>query len=206
MAADSCNYKILSIGFYSRDTAVVAKELIGKLLVKRDGNLLLSGIITETEAYYGHDDPASHAFRGKTPRASIMFGRAGIAYVYFCYGIHHMLNAVTEKENIPGAVLIRAVLPVSGINVMCARRNTSDIKKLADGPGKLTAAFCIGSGDNGKDLTAGGNSPGGLTINELAVMPDETSILRTPRIGISNAKEKYLRFVLKDPDGFKNLL
>jgi DNA-3-methyladenine glycosylase len=205
-ATDSCNCKILGRGFYSRDTAVVAKELLGKLLVKRDENLLLSGIITETEAYYGHDDPASHAFRGRTPRANIMFGKAGIAYVYFCYGKHYMLNAVTERENVPGAVLIRAVLPVNGTDIMCKRRNTSDIKKLANGPGKLTAAFCIGLDDNGKDLTAAGNSPGDLTINELAVIPDETSILRTPRIGISNAKEKYLRFVLKDPDRFKNLL
>ncbi|HEX7561009.1 MAG TPA: DNA-3-methyladenine glycosylase [Candidatus Humimicrobiaceae bacterium] len=205
-ATDSCNCKILERGFYSRDTAVVAKELIGKLLVKRDENLLLSGIITETEAYYGYDDPASHAFRGRTPRANIMFGRAGIAYIYFCYGMYHMLNAVTEREDVPGAVLIRAVLPVNGKDIMGSRRNTTDIKKLANGPGKLTTAFCISLGDNGKDLTDSGNSPGGLTINELGLMPDESSILQTPRIGISNAKEKYLRFVLKDPDRFKKLV
>jgi DNA-3-methyladenine glycosylase len=203
---DSCKCKILDRGFYSRDTAVVAKELLGKLLVKRDENLMLSGIITETEAYYGHDDPASHAFRGRTPRANIMFGRAGIAYVYFCYGMYHMLNAVTEREDVPGAVLIRAVLPVCGTDIMCSRRNTSDIKKLANGPGKLTTAFCIGSDDNGKDLTVAGNSPGDLTIIELAAIPDEASILQTTRIGISSAKEKYLRFVLKDPDRFKKLV
>jgi DNA-3-methyladenine glycosylase len=205
-ATDSCGYKILDREFYSRDTAVVAKELIGKLLVKRNENLLLSGIITETEAYYGYDDPASHAFRGRTPRANIMFGRAGIAYIYFCYGMYHMLNAVTEREDVPGAVLIRAVLPVNGTDIMCLRRNTTDIKKIANGPGKLTTAFCISLGDNGRDLTDGSNSPVGLTINELGLMPCESGILQTPRIGVSNAKEKYLRFVLKDPDRFKKLV
>jgi DNA-3-methyladenine glycosylase len=103
-------------------------------------------------------------------------------------------------------VLIRAVLPVNGTDIMCSRRSTTDIKKLANGPGKLTTAFSISLGDNGKDLTDAGNSPVGLTINELGLMPGESSILRTPRIGISNAKEKYLRFVLKDTDRFKKLV
>jgi len=198
MSIDSNDYKILDRGFYSRDTAIVAKELIGKLLVKKIQGQQLNGIITETEAYYGKNDPASHAFRGRTPRAEIMFGSAGFAYVYFCYGMYYMLNAVTEREGIPGAVLIRAVLPISGTDTMAMRRNTRDIKKLANGPGKLTIAFCIDFSDNGKDLTGGCNNSVDLTIHDLDINLDSRNILQTPRIGITNAKEKQLRFVLKD--------
>lgn len=198
MSIDSDNYKILNRGFYSRDTATVAKELIGKLLVKKYQERQLSGIIIETEAYYGETDPASHAFHGRTPRAEIMFGKAGLAYVYFCYGMYYMLNAITEKEEVPGAVLIRALFPISGIDIMSIRRNTGDIKKLANGPGKTTIALCIDISDNGKDLTGTGNLPGDLTIHDLGIAPDSASILQTPRIGISSAKEKHLRFVLKD--------
>jgi DNA-3-methyladenine glycosylase len=198
MSIDSGNYKILDRGFYSRDTATVAKELIGKLLVKKYRDRELNGIITETEAYYGENDPASHAFRGRTPRAKIMFGRAGLAYVYFCYGMYYMFNAVTEREEVPGAVLIRAVLPISGTDIMIMRRNTREIKKLANGPGKLTRAFGIDFSDNGKDLTGGCNSSCDLTIHGLDSKLDSRNILQTPRIGITNAKEKRLRFVLKD--------
>jgi DNA-3-methyladenine glycosylase (3mg) len=198
MSIDSGNYKMLDRGFYSRDTAIVAKELIGKLLVKKYQDQQLNGIIIETEAYYGESDPASHAFRGRTPRTEIMFGRAGLAYVYFCYGMYYMLNAVTEREEIPGAVLIRAVLPISGTGIMRIRRNTMDIKKLANGPGKLTIAFGIDFSDNGKDLTGGCNNSDDLTIHELDINLDSRNILQTPRIGITNAKEKHLRFVLKD--------
>ena len=134
MSIDSDNYKILNRGFYSRDTATVAKELIGKLLVKKYQDRQISGIIIETEAYYGETDPASHAFRGRTPRSEIMFGKAGIAYIYFCYGMYYMLNAVTEREEIPGAVLIRALLPISGIDIMSMRRNTGRYKKTCKWP------------------------------------------------------------------------
>jgi DNA-3-methyladenine glycosylase len=198
MTIDSDNYKILNRGFYSRDTAIVAKELIGKLLVKKYQDLQISGIITETEAYYGETDPASHAFRGRTPRTEIMFGKAGLAYIYFCYGMYYMLNVVTEREEIPGAVLIRALLPISGTDIMSMRRNTRDIKKLANGPGKITIALCIDINDNGKDLTYTRNLPGDLTIHNLGIAPCSNNILQTPRIGISTAKEKHLRFVLKD--------
>ena len=194
----SANYKILDREFYSRDTATVAKELIGKVLVKKYQRQQLSGIIIETEAYYGETDPASHAFHGRTPRADIMFGKAGLAYVYFCYGMYYMLNAVTEREEVPGAVLIRSVLPISGTDIMSVRRNTNDIKKLANGPGKLTIAFGIDSDDNGKDLTGEGNPLGDLTIHELYISLDSINILQTPRIGISIAKDEQLRFVLKD--------
>jgi len=90
--------QVLNESFYERDTSIVAKELLGKILIKRTEGQDLGGFIVETEAYYGDTDPASHAFRGKTPRSEIMFDRAGIAYVYFCYGIYNLLNAVTEKK------------------------------------------------------------------------------------------------------------
>ncbi len=198
MSIDSGNYKILNRGFYSRDTATVAKELIGKLLVKKYQDRQISGIIIETEAYYGENDPASHAFRGRTPRTEIMFGKAGLAYIYFCYGMYYMLNVVTEREEIPGAVLIRALLPISGTDIMSKQRNTGDIKKLVNGPGKITIALCIDLNDNGRDLTCTGNLPGDLTIHDLGTEQCSNNILQTPRIGISSAKEKYLRFVLKD--------
>ncbi|MCJ7471611.1 MAG: DNA-3-methyladenine glycosylase, partial [Actinobacteria bacterium] len=106
---------ILNRNFYSRDTSRVAKDLLGKVLVKESGGITTSGIIVETEAYYGPDDPASHAYGGSTPRSSIMFGKAGIAYVYLCYGVYWLLNIVTEEKTIPGAVLIRGLAPVGGI-------------------------------------------------------------------------------------------
>jgi DNA-3-methyladenine glycosylase len=198
MFNNSNNYKILSRGFYSRDTATVAKELIGKALVRQYHDRQISGIITETEAYYGETDPASHAFRGRTPRSEIMFGKAGIIYIYFCYGMYYMLNVVTEREEVPGAVLIRSLLPLSGIDIMSMRRNTGDIKNLVNGPGKITIALSIDMKDNGKDLTCTGNLTDDLTILDQGMTPDNNIILQTPRIGISYAKDKNLRFVLKD--------
>ncbi len=118
------NLQVLNESFYERDTSLVAKELLGKILIRRTEGQTLGGFIVETEAYYGDTDPASHAFRGKTPRSKIMFGRAGIAYVYFCYGMYNLLNAVTEKQDMPGAVLIRALEPVYGIEIMKKRRKT----------------------------------------------------------------------------------
>jgi DNA-3-methyladenine glycosylase len=98
---------ILNRSFYIRDTSRVAKDLLGKVLVKESGGNKVSGIIVETEAYYGPGDPASHASGGPTPRSRVMFGKAGIAYVYLCYGVYWLLNIVTEEKTIPGAVLIR---------------------------------------------------------------------------------------------------
>ncbi len=109
---------ILDRSFYIRDTSIVAKDLLGKVLVKESGGITISGIIVETEAYYGPDDPASHAFGGPTPRSRIMFGQAGMAYVYLCYGVHWLLNIVTEVKGTPGAVLIRGLAPQEGIGIM----------------------------------------------------------------------------------------
>ncbi|MBM3705923.1 MAG: DNA-3-methyladenine glycosylase [Actinobacteria bacterium] len=194
--------KILKSVFYSRDTLVVAEELIGKILVRKTGHNVLAGAIIETEAYYGQGDPASHAFRGKTPRASIMFGRAGIAYVYFCYGMYWLLNAVTEIVDVPGAVLIRSVMPLSGVEQMCENRKTDDIKNLANlanGPGKLTQAFGIDTKDNGKDLTDPDSGINICYFKQAAGYLPHLKISRTSRVGVSAGKEKLFRFFLENP-------
>ncbi|MCD4669336.1 MAG: DNA-3-methyladenine glycosylase [Actinomycetia bacterium] len=189
---NDCSRFILKRSFFQRDTAQVAKDLLGKILAKRSGTKTFSGIITETEAYYGIGDPASHAFRGMTPRSRLMFGKAGIAYIYLCYGMYWLLNAVTEEEGIPGAVLIRGLKPLEGIKGMKKRRKVSDKKRLADGPGKLTIAMGVNGADNGRDMT--------IKESSLYIMegPDRSGKLRienTSRIGITDGKDRMLRYI-----------
>jgi len=185
---------ILSRNFYGRDTSRVAKDLLGKVLVKESGGITTSGIIVETEAYYGPDDPASHAFRGTTPRSSIMFGKAGIVYVYLCYGVHWLLNIVTEEKTTPGAVLIRGLKPMDGIGDMQKRRKTAGTgSELTDGPGKLTIAMGIDSSDNGKDVTDPGN---GIYIADSDLGSKDFTIKNTKRIGITNGKDRLLRYIV----------
>ncbi|RLJ03297.1 MAG: DNA-3-methyladenine glycosylase [Candidatus Aenigmatarchaeota archaeon] len=181
---------ILKRRFYRRDTAKVAQELLGKVLCHEVDGYVLKGKIVETEAYYGENDPGSHAFIGMTPRNSVMYGEAGFSYVYFTYGMHHMLNVVTERVGVAGAVLIRAVEPLEGIYFMKKRRRTDDIRNLTTGPGKLTQAFGIDLSHNGLDLT---NGP-------LRIMKGDKpkEIVRTGRIGINQGKELQLRFCVKD--------
>ncbi|MBI4394904.1 MAG: DNA-3-methyladenine glycosylase [Candidatus Omnitrophica bacterium] len=184
---------LLDRSFYERNTPVVAFELIGKILVFKQNGSVLSGKIVETEAYLGSSDPASHAHRGVTPRNHVMFGRAGISYVYFTYGNHHCLNLVTEPDGVPGAVLIRALEPLSGIQVMTKRRGGASRDQLTNGPGKLTQAFGITREHSGLDLTQ----------DSFFVAQDEKKeeealhIQAAPRIGISRAKEMPLRFYLR---------
>jgi DNA-3-methyladenine glycosylase len=185
------NLQVLNVSFYERDTSIVAKELLGKILIKRTEGQDLGGFIVETEAYYGDNDPASHAFRGKTPRSKIMFSRAGIAYVYFCYGMYNLLNAVTEKQGMPGAVLIRALEPVYGIEIMKKRRKTEVTRKLTNGPGKLTISLGIDLKDNGKDLTSG---TGDLYIVKANFPIKYKKIGYSQRVGIKNGKEDFLRY------------
>ncbi|KQC12938.1 MAG: hypothetical protein APR56_05885, partial [Methanosaeta sp. SDB] len=147
---------ILDHAFYRRSTVRVARDLLGQILVRKINGELLSGRIVETEAYTGPGDPASHAARGATPRSAIMFGRPGRAYVYFCYGMHHLLNVVTEREGTAGAVLIRALEPGEGLARMLRNRERNKLRGLLDGPGKLTQALKIGRELNGWDLTGGG--------------------------------------------------
>lgn len=184
------NIKPLARSFYERNTAVVAFELIGKILSFKQNGRVFQGRIVETEAYLGTGDPASHAFRGPTPRAKVMFGPPAVSYVYFTYGNHHCLNLVTEKETVAGAVLIRALEPMSGIDAMKKRRSTKELKNLTNGPGKLTQAFGITREHSGKDLI--GESFCVFEPREKQTL----SIQATARIGISTAKELPYRFYL----------
>ncbi len=185
----------MSRDFYCRDTSLVAKGLLGKVLVRSIRSEIIGGIILETEAYYGCGDPASHAYSGITPRSKIMFGRPGIAYVYLCYGMYYLLNVVTEEEGVPGAVLIRALSPVQGISSMKKRRKIRAIRSLADGPGKLTIALGINKNDNGKDITHKGS---GINITGPGMQKDKYRIISTGRIGIEKGSEKKLRYLLKE--------
>jgi DNA-3-methyladenine glycosylase len=178
----------LKKNFYSRSTKRVARELLGKILVHGK----CKGKIVETEAYFGNKDPASHAYGKVTKRNILMYQKPGTAYVYFTYGNHWMFNVVTEKTGVAGAVLIRALEPLEGIELMKKRRKIDNFKNLTNGPGKLTQALGIDKNHNGLDLTKGKlfieNSKG------------KFKIITTTRIGISRGKEKLLRFYIKDND------
>ncbi|MEM4611990.1 MAG: DNA-3-methyladenine glycosylase [Candidatus Nitrosocaldus sp.] len=188
---------VLSRKFYARDTVEVAKSLLGKVLVRViDGNIL-SGMIVETEAYT-RDDPASHAYRGVTARNKVMFGDVGHAYVYFIYGNHYCLNVVAKSKDMEaGAVLIRAVEPIQGIEVMMRNRGGYArgirVEMLTNGPGKLTQALSIDSRHNGLDLTVGGE----LYIEEGKSISDR-DIVATGRIGISEGTDRLWRFMIRD--------
>ncbi len=186
---------ILPGEFYKRDTLEVARDLLGKALVKFKGPEMVGGIILETEAYYGQDDPASHAYGGKTPRSEIMFGKSGIAYVYMCYGMYYLLNVVTENEGKPGAVLIRALKPLWGIDIMKRRRNANLEDRLTDGPGKLTIALGIDIKDNGADIVKGAN---GLYISDYKTGGSSLKIIVTERIGIKKGEDRPLRFLIQN--------
>lgn len=185
----------LSRSFYTRSTLDVAAELPGKMLVSQSSDgLLLAARITEVEAYLGQDDPASHAFRGPRGRAEIMFSTPGTLYVYFSYGMHFCMNAVAHAgEGRAGAVLIRAALPVLGIDAMQRNRGVErPTARLARGPACLTAALGITREHNGADLVDG-------TVRIHAAgdpLESEEHVCASPRIGISKAVEFPWRFYL----------
>jgi len=135
--------KRLTTSFYARDTVKTARDLIGKRLVRQEGDRRIAGMIVETEAYRGEEDLACHCRAGETPRTKIMYGPPGRAYVYFVYGMHWLLNFVTEKEGYPGAVLIRGIQPEEGLDLINERRNGRPQKQWTDGPAKLCQAFGI---------------------------------------------------------------
>jgi len=188
----TCSKFVLPRSFFTRDTLTVARELLAKQLARRVGESDLVGKIVEVEAYGGADDPASHAYRGMTPRNQVMFGKGGFAYVYFTYGKHYCLNVTTEKEGVPGAVLIRALQPVSGIEMMRRNRRRKRLRYLTNGPGKLTEAMGITKRQNGLDLTKGGE----LFIREPQVEEDFEEV-STGRVGIRVGVEKPWRFYIK---------
>jgi DNA-3-methyladenine glycosylase len=185
--------KALPRRFYTRDTLTVAQELLGKRLVRYSPRGELVGRIVEVEAYGGTDDPGSHAYRGMTPRNRLMFKKGGFAYVYFTYGKHYCFNVVTERQNVPGAVLIRALEPLEGIETMKKNRRTSNVLNLTDGPGKLTEAMNITGKQNGLDLTR--------SKRLFICKPEEKEkfeVVSTKRIGIRVGVNKPWRFYIED--------
>jgi DNA-3-methyladenine glycosylase len=174
---------LLEVEFYARPTLTVARELLGMKLVRMLDGVRLSGIICETEAYIGEADLACHARAGRTARTSVMYGRAGIAYVYFTYGMHWLLNAVTEGEGAPGAVLLRALEPEEGVELIRSRRHGRGV----DGPAKLTQALGIDGRLNGTDLT---DTASGLWI-EAGQSVADSRVTIGPRVGLYTVPEPW---------------
>jgi DNA-3-methyladenine glycosylase len=188
----------LSRSFYRRELLQVAKNLLGKILVKVDGKIFLSGKIVEVEAYHGDFDKAAHSYRGKTERTKIMFEEGGYLYVYFTYGAHYCCNVVTGKKGQGTAVLIRAVEPLTGIEKMTKNRfgrklkNEKEIFSLTSGPGKTCMSFGINRKYSGTDLTG----------DEIFILEGEKikskDIGISKRIGISKSIDLPWRFFIKD--------
>jgi DNA-3-methyladenine glycosylase len=179
------NFKemILPAAFYAQPTLTVARGLLGARLVRILDGVQLAGIITEAEAYVGEEDLGCHAKSGKTKRNAAMYGRPGYAYVYFTYGNHWMLNTVTEREGFPAAVLLRAIQPVEGVEIMLQRRGGRDTY----GPGKLTQALGIDGSLNGADLCT---VESGLWIETGQPVPDEAVVIG-PRVGLYTVPEPW---------------
>ncbi|HEY2014211.1 MAG TPA: DNA-3-methyladenine glycosylase [Bryobacteraceae bacterium] len=179
---------ILKRSFYSGPTVEVSRALLGKVVVHG----ATAGIIVETEAYLGGDDLASHSARGITDRTRVIFGPPGHAYVYFIYGMYECLNLVVEPDGKPGCVLIRALEPVAGLEIMRQRRPAArKPEDLTSGPGKLTLALAITRAQNGTDVTRGS-----LVVRDPAE-PRAVEIAVTPRIGITQCAELPLRFFIR---------
>jgi DNA-3-methyladenine glycosylase len=175
---------VLPRAFYERPTLVVARDLVGTRLVRVQNGRRLTGYITETEAYVGESDLGCHAKAGRTVRTAVMYGAAGRAYVYFTYGNHWMLNVVTEGEDFPAAVLIRAIQPIEGADIMARRRSGRDTY----GPGKLTQALRITKAENGLDITRARSA---LRIERGLSVPDSL-VVRGPRVGLDGVPEPWV--------------
>jgi DNA-3-methyladenine glycosylase len=180
--------------FYAREPAVVARELLGKQLLRETSAGLCGGRIVEVEAYLSRRDPACHASRGMTPRNASMFGPPGHAYVYMIHS-RWCLNAVTEPAGVPSAILIRAIEPLVGVELMHQRRETDIVHDLARGPARLCQALAIDRTYDGWDLTAGREL---WIANDPAANGEPPRIARSGRIGISSAQRRLLRYYLAD--------
>jgi DNA-3-methyladenine glycosylase len=180
----------LSRSFFARDPLTLARDLLGRVLFYKTPEGLLAGRIVETEAYTGGDDPASHAFRGRTARNAVMFGPAGRAYVYFTYGMHYCLNVTAQGSGTAGAVLLRALEPLAGVAIMRAHGDRGPEMRILSGPGKIGRAFGLTLEDDGRDFTRG---PLGLAAG--SPVPDgQVEVSR--RIGITRAVELPYRFAV----------
>jgi DNA-3-methyladenine glycosylase len=177
----------LQRSFFQRPPPVVARALLGTVLVRKVGKKRLSGMVVETEAYGGPRDPASHAYRGMTPRNRVMFGEAGHAYVYFTMGLHFCLNVTTGSPGSPGAVLLRALEPVEGLGQMLENRGTNDESRVVRGPGNLTKALLIDRAFNGEDIIRSK-----ALFFEEGVKPPRVGV--SARIGVTSAKTRPWRF------------
>ncbi|HEY6968070.1 MAG TPA: DNA-3-methyladenine glycosylase [Candidatus Angelobacter sp.] len=198
--ASLANTKLVHRAFFNRDPREVCPELLGKLIVRKQGNKTVAGRIVEAEAYLGINDFAAHAAAGRTARNSVLFGRPGHAYVYFIYGVHYCLNISCLPEGEAGCVLIRALEPVAGIQEMAKARHLADLdlnsprdlRLLCSGPGKLCEALgIVRQRDNDKDMV----SP----RSDLQVMEDgykAAKIAVTARIGITKSAEMPLRYLI----------
>lgn len=189
---------ILPESFYTRkDVVTIAKELLGKVLTTQIDGVKTSGLITETEAYAGAADKASHAYGNRrTNRTEVMYRKGGTAYVYLCYGIHHLFNVVTNYENIPHAVLIRAVEPLEGIAEMLKRRGMETVKpSITAGPGALSKALGISTKHTGLPL-----SDNLISIEDRGIIIKPEDIITATRVGVAYAAEDALlpyRFYIK---------
>lgn len=187
--------KILKRSFYERDTATVAQELLGKIIVRViDKKTILQAMIVETEAYLGLHDPASHAYGGKRVRNAPLYGPVGHAYVYFTYGMYYCVNFVSRAQGIPaGGTLIRAIEPILGVEYMEKKRHKHSMHGLTNGPGKLTQALSIDRDLNNIDVT----KKGPLYVVDAPAIQHK-NIVTTTRVGISKAVHDKLRFYIKD--------
>ncbi len=183
--------RLVPASFYARDTEAVARDLLGCVLETRIRGLVTAGRIVEVEAYVGPHDPAAHGYRWrKTPRNAGLFGPPGTCYVYFIYGVHWCANVVTERDGYPAAVLLRALEPLAGIEIMRRRRGTDALEQLCSGPGRLCRAMGIDGSLNGQRV----DGPR-IRIYRPAHASPKT-IAAGPRVGISRARDWPLRFLL----------
>lgn len=182
---------VLPYSFYQQDTVTVARRLLGKVMAFENGFTSVAGRVVETEAYLGLQDPSCHSARGKSKRNKVMFGPSGHAYIYLIYGLHLCFNVTTGGEDCPEAVLIRAVEPLEGIEIMRKNRGQDSIYNLCNGPGKLVQAFGIPMDLNGTSVVEG-------PVKFYQVSGGEPfEIVETTRIGITKAADWPLRFFIK---------
>jgi len=184
----------LERSFFVRNTRVVAIELLGKILSVHHPRKTLHTRIVETEAYFGSTDPASHAYRGMTPRNQVMFGPPGFSYVYFIYGNHYCFNIVTEPDGIPGAVLVRAVEPLVGTRAMMMKRHVTCVTHTTNGPGKLTQALGITKRHTGCDIIRGSL----FSVSNDSTDTHDIILGASRRIGIRKGNKSLLRFYIKE--------
>jgi DNA-3-methyladenine glycosylase len=198
--AQAATATVLRRNFFNRDAATVARELLGKLLIRRQGRNLLAGRLVETEAYLGQSDPAAHAYSGRTARNFVLFGPPGQAYIYFIYGNHYCLNVSCMPEGQGEGVLFRAMQPVFGVETMARARGIelppapreTQLRMISSGPGRMCEAMSITRDrDNNKDLTSRASD---LWLADDSFQPER--VTATPRIGITKAVEHPLRFTV----------